>query len=389
MPTLHRLQSIDLMRGFVIALMALDHTRDFFSNELIDPTDLSRTNAALFLTRWITHICAPTFVFLAGTGAYLSVIRHAMTSRQLGRYLFTRGLWLVVLELTLVHFGWTFNWDIHHLFGQVIWTLGWSMIVLAGLNFLPRPVILLFALLMITGHNLFDTVQPGDLHAWGWLWTLLHVPGTIEFLPGYSFFLLYPLIPWAGVMALGYCFGPALLQPEQARKTVLLVAGFVCIAAFLALRLPNIYGDAHPWMQQKDSVFTFLSILNCEKYPPSLLYLLMTLGMMFIGLRLFESSRLQRLGRPLIVFGKVAMFFYLVHLLVIHSAILIITWLRGFPVDWLFQAPFPSVPKVEYGYDLIAVYGFWLLFLLILYPICHAYALLKQKYPKSLWTSYL
>ena len=389
MPTLQRLNSIDLMRGLVIALMALDHTRDFFSNALISPTDLNQTTPALFLTRWITHLCAPTFVFLAGSSAYLTVERHNMSRQRLAGYLLSRGFWLVFLEFTVVHFGWTFNWDLHYVIGQVIWVLGWSMVVLAGLIFLPRWSIMLFALITITGHNFFDRIQSADLQPWGWLWTFLHVRGSIGFLPGYSLFVLYPLIPWVGVMAAGYCFGKVFLLPESKRKFMLWFMVFFCISTFLILRLPNIYGDPQPWTPQKDWLFTVFSMLNFEKYPPSLLYLLMTLGIMMLGLVLFESKHSQRFGRALIIFGRVPMFFYVIHLLVIHSAMLIITWLRGFPIDWLYPLSFPKIPSADYGYDLAAVYGFWLVLLLLLYPLCYAYAGLRQRYPDNRWLSYL
>jgi uncharacterized membrane protein len=392
-PTLPRLDSIDMMRGLVMVLMALDHTRDFFSDALFDPTDLSQTNAALFLTRWITHICAPTFVFLAGAGAYLSTIRRNLAPRQLARYLFTRGLWLIVLELTLVHFGWTFNWDYHYVSGQVLWALSWSMIVLASLVFLPRWVIVLFALVTIGGHNLFDAIQPGSLETWGWLWTILHVPGYIEYLPGYSFFFLYPLIPWIGVMAAGYCLGPLFLQPPRRRQSLLVIMGFVCVVLFLMLRLNNVYGDPHPWLPQKDGLFTLFAVLNCEKYPPSLLYLLMTLGPMMFVLALLEWKKMHRFGLSFIIFGKVPLFFYLIHLLLIHGAAVAITLFRGMSSDWLFRGsgrfPFPTIPTSEYGYDLATVYGVWLVLLILLYPVCYVYAWFKQRYQGRGWLAYI
>ena len=226
-PVLQRIESIDLMRGLVMALMALDHTRDFFSSVPFSPTDLSQTTVALFFTRWITHFCAPIFIFLTGLSAYLYTVRYALTTGQLAKYLLTRGAWLIVLELTIVRFGWGFSWNYHDLYGAVIWALGWSMIVLAGVVFLPRWAIGLFAVVIITGHNLFDTIQPADLGTWGWLWTILHVPGRIDYLPGYSLFILYPLIPWLGVMAAGYWLAPVFLWTAKPRKTLLLILGVV------------------------------------------------------------------------------------------------------------------------------------------------------------------
>jgi len=393
MSAFRRLESIDLMRGLVMALMALDHTRDFFSNAQFDPTDLGRTNAALFLTRWITHIVAPTFVLLAGASAYVFKLRSDLNRRQLAWYLITRGLWLIVLELTLVRFDWTFNWDYHYTGGAVIWALGWSMIVLAGLVFLPRGAILLFALVTIAGHNLFDTIQPGDMQALAWLWTILHVPGSIEYLTGYYFFVMYPLIPWIGVMAAGYWLGPVFFKAPRPRKTILLLLGFGFITAFVILRLNNIYGDPKPWLPQKDSLFTLFAVLNCEKYPPSLLYLLMTLGLVFLGLALFEWNKLHRYCRPLITLGRVPLFFYLIHIPLIHGAALAFVQLRGLPIDWLFRGsgrlPFPTMPTSEYGYDLTTVYGIWLLLLTLLYPACYAYAWFKQRHREIQWLTYI
>ncbi|ESS72760.1 putative membrane protein [Methyloglobulus morosus KoM1] len=314
-----RLESIDLMRGLVMVLMALDHTRDFFSDALFSPTDLSKTSAGLFITRWITHLCAPTFVFLTGASAYLSTIRRNLSKRQLAGYLVTRGLWLVILELTLVRFGWLFNWDYHVLFGQVIWALGWSMVGLSWLIFLPRWVIAGFAIVSIAGHNVLDFLRPDDFGGLTWLWTVRHVPGRIELMPGYSFYVDYPLIPWLGVMVAGYSFGPIFLRSAISRRALLFQFGIGCIGIFLLLRLSNIYGDPEPWQAQQDPLFTVFAVLNCEKYPPSLSYLLVTISIMMLLLSLFEGFNLLLLREPLLIFGRVPLFFYLAHLPLIHG----------------------------------------------------------------------
>jgi uncharacterized membrane protein len=364
-----RLESIDLMRGLVMVLMALDHTRDFFSDALYSPTDLDKTSAGLFLTRWVTHLCAPTFVFLTGTSAYLSTIRRNLSSRQLAVYLLTRGLWLVILELTLVRFGWLFNWDYHVLFGQVIWALGWSMVGLSGLVFLPRWVIAGFALIMIAGHNLLDSLRPDDFGDVAWLWTVLHVPGRIELIPGYSFYVDYPLIPWLGVMAAGYSFGSVFLRSARSRRVLLVRFGIGFAILFLLLRLSNMYGDPEPWIAQQDPLFTVFSILNCEKYPPSLSYLLMTLSIMMLLLAVFEEWRNQTLtSELLLIFGRVPLFFYLIHLPLIHGTALAVTYFRGLPVDWLLghgNHAFPTIPAPEYGFNLPMVYGIWMAILLL------------------------
>lgn len=388
---MHRLESIDMMRGFVMLLMALDHTRDYFSNALFNPLDLSQTHAAYFLTRWITHLCAPTFIFLAGAGAFLSTHRKSLTPRQLSAYLASRGLWLIILELTLVRFGWTFNWDYQYAIAQVIWALGWSMLALAALVFLPRWALAWFAVLLIAGHNAFDGIQADASRLSGWLWIFLHEPGTIEYLPGYSLFVPYPLVPWAGVMTAGYCLGPVFL--EHNRRTILFWLGLFCLALFLLLRLGNLYGDPHPWTPQKGGLFSLFALINVEKYPPSLLYLLLTLGLMFIGLAQFEGFKLQFIRQPLLIVGKVPLFFYLLHIYLIHGAALAAAHCRGLPVDWLLMGsadhPFPEVPAAEYGYDLWVVYGVWLVLLVLLYPFCHVFARIKERHRQIVWLSYL
>ncbi|MGR9087249.1 MAG: DUF1624 domain-containing protein [Gammaproteobacteria bacterium] len=389
----HRLESIDRMRGLVIVLMALDHTRHFFTNAQFSPTDLDHTSAAYFLTRWMTHLCAPTFVFLAGTGAFLSVRRRNLTSRQLARYLFSRGIWLILLELTLVRFGWSFNWNYHAAIGQVIWALGCSLLALSGLVFLPRRFLAAISLAIIAGHNAFDHIPADSSEPWGWLWMVMHVPGRIEYLPGYAFYVSYPLIPWIAVMAAGYCLAPIFLQPPKRRQSALLLLGLASIGAFLLLRLGNFYGDPKPWQPQYSPAFTVFSVLNCTKYPPSLLYLLMTLGMMFIGLALFDRFSTPRRADPLLNFGKAPLFFYMIHLPLIHGAALVSTLVKGLPVDWLIdgsgRSTIPSVPSPEYGFDLPVIYAIWLALLLLLYPLCLAFVQIKRKHRHLPWLQYL
>ena len=387
-----RLESIDLMRGLVMILMALDHTRDYFSDALFDPTDLSKTNAGLFLTRWITHLCAPTFVFLTGTGAYLSTLRRNLSNRQLANYLVSRGLWLVILELTLVRFGWLFNWDYHATFGQVIWALGWSMVGLSALIYLPRWAITGFALITIAGHNLLDSYRPEDFGSFGWLWTILHVPGRIELNPGFSFYVSYPLIPWLGVMAAGYSFAPVFVQLAHPRRRLMFWLGIGFAICFLLLRLGNLYGDPKPWHVQQDPLFTVFAILNCEKYPPSLLYLLITLSIMALLLTLFEFHKLNLVKKPLLIFGRVPLFFYLIHLPLIHGTALAVTYFRRLPTDWLFGRglhAFPTIPGSEYGFNLTTVYGTWMVMLLLLYPICKIFSGYKSRHPETWWLSFI
>ncbi|HWY24331.1 MAG TPA: heparan-alpha-glucosaminide N-acetyltransferase domain-containing protein, partial [Nevskia sp.] len=277
----NRIGSIDLMRGIVMIVMAIDHVRDFFNPFSPDPTDLSQASAALFLTRWITHFCAPSFMFLAGTSAWLYARNTGATRGQLQRFLLSRGLWLVFLELTWISFAWRFDFNGLNL--QVIWALGWSMVCLAGLLWLPRPAMLAFGLVLVFGHNAFDGWHFKDFAAGGewqaWLFAMAHELHFGVIGNGYQVLVLYPLIPWVGVMALGYCFGAVLELPAPQRDRWMRMLGGAAIALFLLLRLTNVYGDTQLWqINPRGPLYTALDVLDVSKYPPSLQYLLMTLG---------------------------------------------------------------------------------------------------------------
>ena len=379
-----RLDSIDLLRGLVMVLMALDHTRDFFTNAHFDPTDLSQTTAALFLTRWVTHFCAPVFTFLAGAGAYLAAAR-GKTRPQLSRFLLTRGLWLIVLEYTVVWFGITFHFDWHFLPASVLWALGWGMIVLAGLVHLPLPVIAAFAVMTIAGHNLFDAVRPDQLGPLGPLWTVLHTRGPLPLTPSVTMFVHYPLVPWIGVMAAGYVFGAVFLLNRPRRRTTMLGLGASLVLLFVALRATNFYGDPHPWSPRQDALFTVLSFLNCQKYPPSLLYLLMMLGPALLALSVFERG-LGRLGRPLLMFGRVPLFFYLLQWYAAHLLAVVVNAALGRPAPWLLGGAAWNAPQ-GYGYSLGVVYLMWIVVLVLLYPPCRWFAALKRR-RRDAWLSY-
>jgi uncharacterized membrane protein len=379
-----RLDSIDLLRGLVMVLMALDHTRDFFTNAHFDPTDLSKTTAALFLTRWVTHFCAPVFTFLAGAGAYLAAAR-GKTRPQLSWFLLTRGLWLIVLEYTVVWFGITFNFDWHFIPASVLWALGWGMIVLAGLVHLPLPVTAAFAVVTIAGHNLFDAVRPDQLGSLGPLWAVLHTRGPLPLTPSVTMFVVYPLVPWIGVMAAGYVFGAVFLLNRPRRRTTMLGLGASLVLLFVALRAGNFYGDPHPWSPQQDALFTVLSFLNCQKYPPSLLYLLMTLGPALLALSVFERGP-GRLGRPLLMFGRVPLFFYLLQWYAAHLLAVVVNAALGRPASWLLGGAPWNAPQ-GYGYSLGVVYLMWIVVLVLLSPPCRWFAALKRR-RRDAWLSY-
>jgi len=382
-------ESLDVLRGLVIVLMALDHTRDFFHYGAFagwDPLDLSKTSPALFLTRWITHFCAPVFVFLAGTGAYLSAAR-GKSKRELSWFLFTRGCWLVVLELTWVKcLGWTFAFDFTSFWLIVIWALGVSMIVLAALIHLPLWAIAAFGLILMGGHNSLDRIEPESWGSWGPLWRLLHAGGTFEFPSGVTIGAGYPLVPWIGVMATGYAFGRIVVMEPKRRRRLMLSLGMGACAMFVLLRGTNLYGNTTPWTPKPNLLDTIFSILDCRKYPPSLSYLLMTLGPALLILTALDQG-IPRWLKPALVFGRVPLFFYLIHLPLIHGLSVAVHWLRFHDVRWLVGVPGAKPPE-QAGYGLLGTYLAWMIVLLILFPVCRWFADLKRR-RRDVWLSYL
>jgi uncharacterized membrane protein len=385
-PPRERLDSIDLLRGLVMVVMALDHVRDYFTESRFDPLDLSRTTIPLALTRWITHFCAPVFVFLAGTGAYLS-LSGGKSRSVVSRFLLTRGLWLVLLELTVVRLAWEFNFDYSFAFVQVIWAIGWSMVALSALVFLPSRAVGAIGLIMIVTHNLFDGVRADSLGFFGWPWQVLHAGGPIVYATGRVFFVAYPLIPWVGVMAAGFAFGELFTLERVRRRNVFLSLGGGLILLFALLRGFNLYGDPVPWSVQGSAAMSVISLLNCLKYPPSLLYLAMTLGPAIVLLVFLEKWKGRGAGFFL-VFGRVPMFYYILHLYLIHLLAIGTAALMGLNVRFLLAAPFFSTPDPGWGFGLPAVYAFWAVTVLILFPVCRWFAGVKRR-RKDVWLSYL
>jgi uncharacterized membrane protein len=412
-PGRSRIDSIDLLRGIVMVIMMLDHTRDFVHSGafLFDPTDLTKTTPALFFTRWITHFCAPVFVFLAGTGTYLQFAR-GKTKRDLSKFLVTRGLWLIVLELTVVRMGVFFNADYRFLgFLQVIWVIGVSMIILALLIHLPLKVIAGFGIAMIALHNLLDGVQvqgwqgPGSPvpGVWAKLWILLHMPFRgfpILGWPSPIVVVIYNLIPWVGVMAVGYAFGSLYQKSVAQRRRLLLWIGLCATGLFVLIRAVNIYGDPSHWSKQKNILFTVLSFLNTTKYPPSLLFLLMSLGPAILFLWWFDSSALlagarvsllARLRNAFVTFGRVPLFFYLLQWYTAHLIAIVAGLIAGQPVAYQFASPiqkFESPPPAGVGFRLWVVYLCWIIGVLLLYPLCKWFAGVKAR-RRDWWLSYL
>ena len=399
-----RIDSIDLLRGIVMVIMALDHTRDFVHNAAFQfqPEDLSRTNVALFLTRWITHYCAPTFVFLAGTGIYFQFSR-SKDKLQLTRFLISRGLWLIFLEITVIRFAMFFNFDLKFvMMMQVIWVIGVSMVLMGGLIWLPLKAIGVFGVAMIALHNLLDLV-PIDAWRFGTpapglgvkLWMILHQPGVMPLagFPGPVIFAVYPVIPWVGVMAAGFAFGSIYRKTTQDRKRLLFRLGFVVTIMFLIVRAINVYGDPSPWeSQSRGFAFTILSFLNTTKYPPSLHYLLMTLGPAILMLALFEDGNAKPatgLKGFFVTFGRVPLFFYVLQWPAIHLVSVALHAAFGKPIGFLFESPLDwNNLSGKVGFNLAVAYACWIAVVLLLYPLCKWFAGVKRR-RRDWWLSYM
>jgi uncharacterized membrane protein len=383
-----RLESIDVLRGIVMILMALDHVRDFFGTAA-DPTNPATASAALFFTRWITHLCAPTFFLLVGTGAYLS--RGRRSTRELSRFLLMRGLWLIVLELTVLRcLGYQFNVDYRVTFLIILWALGWSMVTLAGLVHLPVTVITAFGVATITLHNLLDPVRAASFGAFAPLWTILHAQNIVVNTPRFAVFVAYPLVPWIGVSAAGYGFGQVFRWEPERRRRFLLRLGIALTVGFVVLRFTNAYGNPSPWSTQASAMRTALSFLNATKYPPSLLYLMMTLGPASLILWMLDGGTPCFL-RPALTLGKVPLFYFMLHLPLIHLVALAVCVARYGDAHWMFESAqldqYPFTRPPEWGYSLPVVYVVWIGVVLALYPLCVWFAEVKQR-RRDRWLAY-
>ena len=380
-----RIDAVDLVRGVIMILMALDHRRDFFGVPGISPTDPAHAGAALFFTRWITNICAPTFFLLTGTGASLSLGRKS--TGELSRFLFTRGIWLIVLEVVILRcFAYQFNIDYRVTMLLVLWALGWSMVALSALVHLPVAAVTIVGVVMIAGHNLFDSIRPASP-----LLAVLHGPGFVVNTPTHVVFASYPLIPWIGVTAAGFGLGRIYAWPSERRCAWLGQAGVLLIAAFVVLRAINVYGDPSRWRPQASTVATVLSFLNTSKYPPSLLFLLMTLGPALLLLRRADRGTPTWL-RPALTLGQVPMFDYALHFTLIHLAAVAFCAIRYHAVHWMFESPdlarYPFTPPPDWGYALPVVYAVWFGVVATMYPLCEWFAGVKRR-RQDPWLSYL
>lgn len=388
----NRIESIDVLRGVVMVIMALDHVRDYFhyGSFFNDPTNLETTTPILFFTRFITHYCAPVFVFLAGTSAFLYGSKK--TKRELFKFLFTRGLWLIFLEFVVNNLIWTFDLSYSFPIVQVIWAIGVSMVMLSFLIYLPKKVILGIGLLLVFGHNSLDGIVMEGTNFQSIIWYFLHQQQMLVYGSDFIFLIQYPLIPWIGLMALGYCFGQLYSKDFDAsiRKNWLLNMGFAAICLFLLLRSLNIYGDLIPWTMQDTTAKTIMSFFNVTKYPPSLLYFCITLGPAMLFLYAFETTK-NKLTDFFLIFGRVPLFYYFLHVLVIHAlAIIGMLIFGGNWHDMILDAEgFMNENLMSYGYSLFVVYCVWISVVLLLYPFCKKYMMYKATNKDKWWLSYL
>jgi uncharacterized membrane protein len=406
-PARPRLDAVDWLRGFVMVVMALDHVRDFFGDVSFDAIDPHQTTVRHFFTRWVTHFCAPTFIFLTGVGIYLTKTR-GRTKPQLSWFLLSRGAWLLLLELTYIRFFWS-QFDVSYKFTGlgVFWSISWSMILMSLIVFLPDWLITGLGLAMILGHNALDGIPPNDWGEWGWLWKLLHAQGDIDF--GWTGIgTAYKIVPWVGVMMAGYGFGRVLLWERERRQRFIVRLGIAMIAAFMVLRGINVYGDRKPRLHEPDpqavaeleksrakgpstvnpplppAMFAALSFLNCEKYPPSLDYLLMTLGPALLLLAAADRP-MGPLGRAVVTFGRVPLFYYLLHIALIVPAAVGIYGI-GHALGY-YGSP-TTVVQAGGLLPLWGVYLAWLALLVTLYFPCRWYADVKAR-SRNPWLSYL
>ena len=382
-----RIRSIDLVRGIIMIIMALDHTRDLFhiSSLTHDPVDLETTNPALFFTRWITHICAPGFVFLSGLSAYISLkARNNFAASR--RFLFKRGLWLIILELTVVNFGIWFDWRFSIIIFQVIGAIGFSFVLLALLLRRSSATLGFIGLAIIFLHNLLVLIPEGTLK------TILSPLFASSFMPltkSTSLLLAYPPIPWLGIMLAGFAFASRLYIPEVNRPRLFLYSGITCLVLFVVLRFINIYGDPVPWKPQQTPLFTAMSFLNLTKYPPSLLYDLATLGIIFMLLFMAEKIRFSRITGAIEFYGRVPLVYYLVHWYLLHVLMFVLLYIQGFTTkDFVFGFNFGR-PLVTNGLPLWGVYIVWICVVAALYPLCRWYNRYKETHRDNQLLRYL
>jgi len=386
----NRIESIDLLRGIIMIIMALDHSREYFhaTAQIDNPLNLGTTTPVLFFTRYITHFCAPGFVFLSGISAWLQHQRKSTS--ELSKFLITRGIWLIILDVVVITFGTTANPFFDFIIIQTLWAIGISMAILGLVIWLPFPLIFILGLIIVLGHNLMDKVEAVQQQLPIW-WHLMHKQAPVHLWGNHTLFIFYPFLPWSGLMMLGYCCGKIFTRFHgTTRNRKLLVLGLSLLIFFIVLRYTNAYGDPQPWSIQKNAMYTVMSFLKVQKYPPSLLFLSITIGFVLIALAAFSNVR-SRLSSMIITYGRVPMFFYIVHFYILSGLNVLLFLLRGHSVNEGLTGnpnfPFKFLVPGE-GYNLLTVYIIWIIVVIALYPICRAYDRYRTKHPDKKWLSY-
>lgn len=385
-----RVDTIDFTRGLVMIIMALDHVRDLMHTTSLtqSPLDFTTTTTGIFLTRWITHLCAPTFVFLSGTSAFISLNNNQDISAG-RKFLISRGLWLILLEFTLINFALWADIQFRILVLQVIGAIGAGFIILSFLLKLSSRTIGIIGLIIIFGHNLLDNVTFEENPVLKVIWTFLFRLNIFEVTPNFTFGILYPIVPWLGIMLVGYGCGQLFLLEDRRRKKTLFFIGIGLLAFFAILRYTNFYGDQSPWSVQKNAVFTFLSFINVSKYPPSLLYASVTLGISFLFLALADGVK-NGFTRFVSIYGKVPLFYFLLHWYLIHTLMFIMVFLQGYTwKDLPFGAFKFGRPETGSGVELPYIYLIWAFVVLSLYPLCVWYSKYKAAHREKKWLRYL
>jgi uncharacterized membrane protein len=387
--TFQRINSIDLLRGLIMIIMALDHTRDYFHTTAWtdDPLNLQTTTPALFFTRWITHVCAPNFVFLAGTSAWFQSLRKS--KKELSIFLIKRGVWLIFVDLFIFNFAFSFDPTYTTFAVQTLWAIGIGMFFLGLAVWLPFTAIFAIGIIIVFGHNLLDFYERGLQQPPGMLYDLLHHQGQFQLWQGHSLLIFYPALPWIGLMLLGYCFGKLFLAlPEIKREKILLWLGIGLLLFFVIVRFVNVYGDPVKWSTQKDGLYTFLSFIKVNKYPPSLLYMCVMVGlaMIFLGLAAKTENRVTKF---ITVYGRVPFLFYIVHFFLLHFIAMIIFFVNGHTMTEAFQpTDVPGYVIPGQGFSLWVVYFIWIAVVLSLYPMCRWFSQYKRTH-KNWWLGYL
>jgi uncharacterized membrane protein len=401
-----RLASIDIARGLVMVIMALDHTRDFLDtwSRTHQPTDLAVTTPLPFFTRWITHFCAPAFVFLAGTSAAIQLTRST-SPRTTRQWLLRRGLILILVEFTIMNFGMSFDPKFRFLIFEVIGAIGAGMIVLSFLSRLSIRWLLPITVLIFFGHDLLPFPPPMAMAAPNSSLTLPILralawsPNNFQVTSNLLIIVAYPILPWLGIMLTGFITGRWFERPARERKRLFLSAGLIALGLFIALRFLNAYGDPDPWSVQKDHLFTILSFLNVTKYPPSLLFSLLTLGGLFLVLAVVEqpteksteqpvqqavSQPSNPLSRTLLVYGRVPLFYFIVHFYLIHLLVVLVAFAQGYTLTKISFGAFQFGPPVTAGsLPTWCIYPIWIAIVVVMYPLCRWYGRYKTSHPEK------